>query len=170
MSTKDYEKLNNFFWFFSLDLKSSKETTQSVIKNWVNKNDKYNKDSWEFDLTAKRIIAWLSNHQLSYQDSDKEYRLMFDHMIQKQANHLLSEIRSSNTLENKLTNGGSYKNDTVDGVTYGLGIKGEWAGFYTKLALERTNFDEYVSSSGTTNTITADLDVDQVKSSIGKAF
>ncbi len=34
MGTKDYEKLNNFFWFFSLDLKSSKDTTQSVIKNW----------------------------------------------------------------------------------------------------------------------------------------
>ena len=81
----------------------------------------------------------------------------------------LSQI-DINTLENSLTNGGSYKNDTVDGVTYGLGIKGEWAGFYTKLALERTNFDEYVSSSGTTNTITADLDVDQVKFSIGKAF
>ena len=102
MKSKDYEKLNNFFWFFSLDLKSSKETTQSVIKNWVKENSKYNKDSWEFDLTAKRIIAWLSNHQLTYQDSDKEYRLMFDHMIQKQTNHLLSEIRSSNTFENKL--------------------------------------------------------------------
>ena len=81
----------------------------------------------------------------------------------------LSQI-DINTLENNLTNGSSYKNDTVDGVTYGLGIKGEWAGFYTKLALERTNFDEYVSSSGTTNTITADLDVDQIKFSIGKAF
>ena len=128
MSTKDYEKLNNFFWFFSLDLKSSKETTQSVIKNWVNKNDKYNKDSWEFDLTAKRIIAWLSNHQLSYQDSDKEYRLMFDHMIQKQANHLLSEIRSSNTLENKLIGcsaiiltGLAYKNEK-NYLESGLGI------------------------------------------------
>ncbi len=102
MSTKDYEKLNNFFWFFSLDLKSSKETTQSVIKNWVKKNSKYNKDSWEFDITSKRIIAWLSNHQLTYQDSNKEYRLMFDHMIQKQTNHLLSEIKSSNEFENKL--------------------------------------------------------------------
>ncbi len=81
----------------------------------------------------------------------------------------LSQI-DINTLENNLTNGGSYKNDTVDGVTYGLGVRGEWAGFYTKLAMERTNFDEYVSSSGTTNTITADLDVDQIKFSIGKAF
>ena len=102
MSTKDFEKLNNFFWFFSLDLKSSKETTQSVIKNWVKGNSKYNKNTWEFDLTSKRIIAWLSNHQLTYQDSNKEYRLMFDHMIKKQTNHLLNEIKSSNEFENKL--------------------------------------------------------------------
>ena len=35
LSSKDYEKLNNFFWFFSLDLKSSKKTTQTVINNWI---------------------------------------------------------------------------------------------------------------------------------------
>ena len=102
MSTKDYEKLNNFFWFFSLDLKSSKETTQSVIKKWIKENGEYNKNSWDFDATSKRIIAWLSNHQLTYEDSDKNYRLMFDHMIQKQTNHLLNEINSSNEMENKL--------------------------------------------------------------------
>jgi len=102
MHTKDYEKLNNFFWFFSLDLKSSKVTTRSVLTNWIKDNNKYNKKSWEFDITSKRIIAWLSNHQLTYEDSDKEYRLIFDHMIQKQTNHLLNEINSSNNLENKL--------------------------------------------------------------------
>ena len=102
ISIKDYKKLNNFFWFFSLDLKSSKETTQSVIKNWIKDNAKYNKDSWDLNVTSKRIIAWLSNHQLTYQDSKKDYRLMFDHMIQKQTNHLLNEIKSSNEIENKL--------------------------------------------------------------------
>ncbi len=102
MSTREYEKLNNFFWFFSLDLKSSKKSSQSVIKNWVRDNGKYNKDTWELDITSKRIIAWLSNHQLTYQDSDKEYRLMFDHMIQKQTNHLLNEIKSSNEFKNQL--------------------------------------------------------------------
>ena len=102
MNSKDYEKLNSFFWFFSLDLKSSKETTQSVIKNWIKDNSKYNKSSWEFDMTSKRIISWLSNHQLTYEDSTKDYRSMFDHMIQKQTNHLLNEIKSSNELENKL--------------------------------------------------------------------
>lgn len=102
LSLKDYEKLNNFFWFFSLDLKSSKKTTQIVIKKWISNNSKYQKKSWKFDLTAKRIISWLSNHQLTYEDSDQEYRSTFDHMIQKQTNHLLNEIKNSKEVENKM--------------------------------------------------------------------
>ena len=31
LNYEEFEKLNNFFWFFSLDLKSSKEKTQSII-------------------------------------------------------------------------------------------------------------------------------------------
>ena len=100
--TRDYEKLNSFFWFFSLDLKSSKKAVQSLILNWINNNYRYNNKSWDFDLTSKRIISWLSNHQLTYEDSDKEYRTNFDHCIQKQANHLLNEINNSNDFENKM--------------------------------------------------------------------
>ena len=102
IKTKDYEKLNNFFWFFSLDLKSSKKTVQSLIVNWINDNNRYNEKSWNFDLTSKRVISWLSNHQLTYEDGNKEYRIKFDHCIQKQANHLLSEIKNSNDFENKM--------------------------------------------------------------------
>jgi len=102
IKTKDYEKLNSFFWFFSLDLKSSKKTVQSLIVNWINNNNRYNNKSWNFDLTSKRIISWLSNHELTYEDSGKEYRIKFDHCIQKQANHLLSEIKNSNNFENKI--------------------------------------------------------------------
>ena len=100
IQSTDYEKLNNFFWFFSLDLKSSKKTTQSVINNWINNNYRYNQKSWEFDIASKRIISWLSNHQLTYEDSDKEYRIKFDHSIQKQTNHLLNEIKNSIKFEN----------------------------------------------------------------------
>ncbi len=102
LNSRDYEKLNNFFWFFSLDLKSSKRDTQTIIKNWISNNRKYQKKSWEFDLTAKRIISWLSNHQLTYEDGDKKYRSTFDYMIQKQTNHLLNEIKNSKELENKI--------------------------------------------------------------------
>ncbi|WP_440908506.1 heparinase II/III family protein [Candidatus Pelagibacter sp.] len=118
LSSKDYEKLNNFFWFFSLDLKSSKKNTQTVVKNWISNNSKYQKKSWEFDLTAKRIISWLSNHQLTYEDSDQEYRSTFDYMIQKQTNHLLNEIKNSKEVENKMVGcaaiiltGLAYKNE-----------------------------------------------------------
>ena len=99
---KDFEKLNNFFWLFSLDLKSSKKSVKKVITNWITNNSHFKKESWEFDMTAKRIISCLSNHQLAYDDNDKEYRSMFDHMIQKQTNHLLNEIKNSKDLENKI--------------------------------------------------------------------
>ena len=33
IKTKDYEKLNNFFWFFSLDLKSSKKKSNTIINH-----------------------------------------------------------------------------------------------------------------------------------------
>ena len=57
INLEEYRKLHNFFWFFSLDLKSSKERTQEIISNWINKNNRFNKKSWEFDITAKRIIS-----------------------------------------------------------------------------------------------------------------
>ena len=97
-----YQKLNNFFWFFSLDLKSSKKTAQEVILDWINNNNQYKKESWGFDMTAKRIISWLSNHQLTYDESGQEYRSIFDLMIQKQTNHLISEIKNSKNLDDKI--------------------------------------------------------------------
>ncbi len=102
ISTKDFKRLNNFYWFFSLDLKSSKKNTQSVIKNWIKYNYKYNDKTWNFDLTAKRIISWLSCHSLTYEENDSEYKSNFNLIIQKQANHLVNEINRSNHIDDKL--------------------------------------------------------------------
>ncbi len=102
LNKKDFYKLHNFFWFFSLDLKSSKKSSQSIISNWIKYNKKYNQNSWEINITAKRIISWLSNHQLTYENSDNEYKSIFNHMIQKQTNHLLNEIDNSQNFENKM--------------------------------------------------------------------
>ena len=88
LSYKDFKNLNSFYWFFSLDLKSSKKTTQSIITNWINNNFKYNNKSWNFDLTSKRIISWLSCHNLTYDGSDHLIKIKFNKTIQKQTNHL----------------------------------------------------------------------------------
>jgi uncharacterized heparinase superfamily protein len=98
----DFKKLNNFFWFFSLDLKSSKKTTQTVVSNWIDKNNQYNKKSWNFDITSKRIISWLSNHQLTYENCSKDFKKKFNQSIQKQANHLLNEIKNFSEVEDKI--------------------------------------------------------------------
>jgi len=99
---EEFEKLNNFFWFFSLDLKSSKKTTQTVINNWIKKNDYYNKKSWNFEITSKRIISWLSNHQLTYEDCEEEFKRKFNQSVQKQINHLLNEIKNLSNVEDKI--------------------------------------------------------------------
>ncbi|MDA9665318.1 heparinase II/III-family protein [Candidatus Pelagibacter sp.] len=99
---KEFEKLNNFFWFFSLDLKSSKKSTQIIINNWIKKNNRYNEKSWNFDITSKRIISWLSNYQLTYEDCEEGYKKKFNQSIQKQTNHLLSEIKNLSKVENKI--------------------------------------------------------------------
>ena len=102
LSHKEYKNLNGFYWFFSLDLKSSKKTTRSIITNWINNNHKYNKKSWDFDLTAKRIISWLSCYNLTYEEGDQNYKNSFNKIVQKQTNHLINEINRSELVDDKL--------------------------------------------------------------------
>ncbi|MDC1154942.1 heparinase II/III-family protein [Candidatus Pelagibacter sp.] len=102
LNLKEFKKLNSFYWFFRLDLKSSKKNTQSIITKWINNNKKYNPKSWDFDLTAKRIIAWLSCYSLTYEESDQNYKDIFNEIIQKQTNHLINEIKKSDLVDDKL--------------------------------------------------------------------
>ena len=102
LNKKDYKNLNSFFWLFSLDLKSSKKNIQNVILQWINKNHRYNSKSWEFDIVAKRIIAWTSNSRLTYEDSSTNYKNHFNGIIKKQINHLINEIERSEWVDDKM--------------------------------------------------------------------
>ena len=128
INSKDFKKLNNFYWFFSLDLKSSKKNTQKIISEWIKKNFKYNSKSWEFDVTSKRIIAWLSSHNLTLKESDMNYQNRFNGIIQKQANHLMNEINRSKIIDDKMIGctaiilvGLCYKNEKKY-LTFGLNL------------------------------------------------
>ena len=102
LSEVDYRKLHSFFWLFSLDLKSSKKNTQSVILNWIENNINYNNKNWEIDILSKRIISWISNSKLTYEDSNEIYKNKFNLIIQKQINHLINEIEKSKVVDNKI--------------------------------------------------------------------
>ena len=96
------QKMSNFYWLFSLDLKSSNESVQMVIKNWIEKNYKYDSKNWDFETTSKRIISWLSNTQLTCNDSINQYQKDFDSILHKQTFHLINQIDGERKLKNKL--------------------------------------------------------------------
>ena len=99
---KDYKKLNNFFWLFSIDLKSSKKICLSIISKWIENNQRYNSDLWEIDILSRRIISWISNSQLTYDEGDKIYKEKFNKIVFKQVNHLINEIKKSDNYHDKL--------------------------------------------------------------------
>ena len=128
INERDYKKLHSFFWLFSLDLKSSKKVTQSIILNWIDANENYNFKNWEIDTLSKRIISWISNSKLTYEDSDENYKEKFNNNIKKQVNHLINEINRSAWVNNKIIGcaaiiltGLSY-HDKEKYLNYGLGL------------------------------------------------
>ena len=127
INEKDYKKLHNFFWLFTIDLKSSKKITQSIILNWIETNQKYNSKNWQIDTLSKRIISWISNSRLSYEDSDQSYKIKFNNNIKKQVNHLINEITRSASVDDKMIGcaaiiltGLSYKDEK--NLNYGLNL------------------------------------------------
>ena len=118
INKKTYKKLHNFFWLYSIDLKSSNKVTQSIIENWIDKNVMYKSQVWEIDTLSKRIISWISNAKLTYEDSTEEYKEKFNFLISKQLNHLINEMERSKLPDDKIVGctaiilaGISYKED-----------------------------------------------------------
>jgi len=68
------------------------------------------------------------------------------------------------------TTRGSYGDATLDGINYGIGVKGENGNIVWKLAYETTNFDTLNLTSSTSNKIKADLDTSEVNLSVGYKF
>ena len=74
---KDFKKLHSFFWLFTIDLKSSKKITRSVISNWTNLNQNYNSKSWELDTLSKRVISWIANSNNFYHEGNEHFKMNF---------------------------------------------------------------------------------------------
>jgi len=67
-SVKDklkFENLHGFLWLTKLDRKNSKNITKNIIKSWINNFFNYDPDTWEMEITARRIIAWASNTDIT---------------------------------------------------------------------------------------------------------
>ena len=88
----NFENLHNFLWLAKLDRKNSKNLTKGIIKNWIDSFFNYNSNVWEMETTAKRIIAWSSNTDITLENSDKIYKEKFFLSLVKQSNFLSKNL------------------------------------------------------------------------------
>ena len=89
-----FDNLHNFLWLTKLDRKNSKIITKNIINSWINNFYNYDSDSWQMEITSKRIIAWVSNTDLTLENSDKNYKEKFFLSLIKQSNFLLKNLKN----------------------------------------------------------------------------
>ena len=89
-----FENLHSFMWLTKLDRKNSKIITKNIISSWINIFFNYHPDTWKMEITARRIIAWLSNIDITLQNSDKIYKEKFFLSLIKQSNFLSKNLRN----------------------------------------------------------------------------
>ena len=101
-NSDEFKNLHNFLWLLTLDIKTSKLVTQNIIENWIDNNKIFNEETWKIDILSKRIIAWISNTNLTLDESNKNYKVKFILSTVKQINHLFKIINNEKNYENKI--------------------------------------------------------------------
>ena len=91
---QEFENLHSFLWLNKLDRKNSKIITKKIITSWINNFFNYDPDVWEMETTAKRIIAWASNADITIENSDKVYKEKIFLSLIKQSNFLSKNLKN----------------------------------------------------------------------------
>jgi len=97
-----FENLHSFLWLTKLDRKNSKTVTKDIIKSWIGNFSNFNPHTWKMEITAKRIIAWVSNTDITLENSDKIYKEKFYLSLIKQSNFLLKNLKKLFNGPNKI--------------------------------------------------------------------
>jgi uncharacterized heparinase superfamily protein len=122
-----FENLHSFLWLSNLDRKNSKDITKSLIKSWIDNFFNYNSNTWKMEITARRIIAWASNIDITLENSGKEYKEIFLVSILKQSNFILNNLKNVSYSSSKIIccaaiilSGVIFKENSIN---YKIGVK-----------------------------------------------
>ena len=116
----------------------------------------------EADTGTYKAAAQVENY-INYYVDLPVYKNFFVKAGWSQIDVITQESATSTTI-------GTYGNKTLDGLNYGVGVKGENGNVIWKLAYEITDFDTLNLTSTTSNKIKADLDTSEVNLSVGYKF
>ena len=89
-----FENLHSFLWLTKLDRKNNKVITKNIIKSWIENYFDYHPSVWDMEITAKRIISWSSNIDITLEDSEKNYKEKFFISLVKQSNFLSKNLNN----------------------------------------------------------------------------
>ena len=124
---QNFENLHSFLWLTKLDRKNSKSITKNIVNSWINNFYNYDPYTWKMEIAARRVIAWMSNTDLTLENSDKKYREKFFLSIIKQSNFILKNLNSLFDNSNKIIccatiilSGMAFKENNLN---YKIGIK-----------------------------------------------
>ena len=98
-----FENLHGFLWLTKLDRKNSKIITKNIINSWIDNFYSYSPKAWEMGIVARRIIAWVSNTDITLDDSDKIYKKKFLTSLVKQGNFILKNLKNISYNPDKIT-------------------------------------------------------------------
>ena len=99
---QEFEILHSFFWLTKLDRKNTRTVTQELITSWIKLFSNYHPSVWEMEITAKRIISWSSNTDITLENANKEYKKIFFSSLIKQSNFLAKNLKNYFTIQVKL--------------------------------------------------------------------
>jgi len=91
---RKFENLHSFLWLTKLDRKNSKILAKDMVANWIEYYSNYDRNTWDMEITARRIIAWVSNTDVCLEGSDKLYKEKFFLSLIKQSNFLLNNFKN----------------------------------------------------------------------------
>ena len=64
-------------------MQESRDHLLLYLQLLIKSNYNYNSKNWNIDILSKRIIAWISNSKLTYENAEANYKIRFNLLIKK---------------------------------------------------------------------------------------
>ncbi len=84
-------EMNSFSWLRHLKARSgplARKHARLLIINWLEINNKWNEDSWQLDILARRISAWITNIGFLFAEKDEGFSIKLRKSLLMQIKHL----------------------------------------------------------------------------------
>ncbi len=99
---KQETKLHEFLWLNLIDRKNDGKSIQKIIKDWINRNEKFKHNIWANSILSKRVISWILNVDIILNNGTFDFKKSFLDSIICQTNHLKKNIKYEDDYLNRV--------------------------------------------------------------------